>query len=76
MGQQIRDENGRVLGYFLTEAEYTKWEYELAKAEFARQAAEDAAKGIVRKWDGTNGMTTAEAISYLERLGREGQARQ
>jgi hypothetical protein len=43
----------------------------MAAAEFARRAAEAAAKGEVRKWDGTNGRTTAEAIAHLERLGRE-----
>ena len=72
MGQEIRDEKGQLLGYFLTEAEYNRLLYDLAKAEFDRRAAEDAAKGTVRAWDGTNGMTTADAIAHLERLGREG----
>jgi hypothetical protein len=74
MGQQILDEKGQVLGYFLTEAEYARMLSDLAAAEFARRAAEDAAQGIVRRWDGTNGKTTAEAIAHLERLGREGGA--
>ena len=41
---------------------------EEAKAFFAAQAAEDAAKGIVRKWDGTNGMTTAEVLAMFREM--------
>ena len=41
MGQQLRDAEGKVLGYFLTDAEYTRMMYDVAKAESARQEAED-----------------------------------
>ena len=71
MGQPIHDEKGQVLGYFLTEAEYTRLMYDWAKAEFAREEAEEAAKGIVRKWDGTSGKTTAEVLETLRKLAEQ-----
>lgn len=70
MGQELRDSDGRVVGHFLTPEEYRRLMYDLAEAEFARRDAEDRANGIVRKWDGTNGMTTVEAIRHLEEQGR------
>ena len=66
MGQPIYDDKGQLLGYFVTEAERLKQEYELAFAEFERQAAVDRANGIVRRWDGANGKTTADAIAWLK----------
>jgi hypothetical protein len=74
MGQQIRDENGRVLGYFLTEAEYTKAEQEIASAWHARQAAIDKLNGAVQKWDEATGMPAPDAIVDAKRMGCEGQA--
>ncbi len=68
MGQELRGPDGKVLGYFVPTAEFEKWQYELALAESARQAAEDRANGVVRRWDGTNGRTTAEVLDLLRRV--------
>lgn len=65
---EIRDEAGKLVGRFLPEEQYMRMLYDWAKAEFAREEAEEAAKGIVRKWDGTNGKTTAEVLASLRGL--------
>jgi hypothetical protein len=71
MGQRINNEKGEVLGYFLSEEEYTKAMYALAHREFDRQEAEDRANGIVReKWDGKGGLTTEEIMALaIEKAG-------
>jgi hypothetical protein len=71
---EVRTPDGTLVGHFLPDEVYRRLQYEWAKAEFARQDLEDAARGVVRKWDGTNGRTTAEAIAYLEELGAKGAA--
>ncbi len=68
---EVCEADGRVVGRYLPEELYTRWMYDWAKAEFAREEAEEAAQGIVRKWDGTNGKTTAEAIAYLQSMWRQ-----
>ena len=68
MGQAIRDEKGNLLGYFLTEGEYRKWQYEMAKLEFDRQEAADKANGVAREYDGSNGMTTAQVLDLYRKL--------
>lgn len=71
---EFRDESGKLLGRFLPESEYAgqvRVLYDWAKAEFTREEAEEAARGIVRKRDRTNGKPTAEAIADLEELGRK-----
>jgi len=68
---EIRTPDGKLVGHFLTDEAYRRMEAELAKAEFGRQDAEDAARGIIRQWDGTNGRTTADAIAFLEEQGRK-----
>lgn len=68
MIQTIRDEKGNVLGYFLPAAEYQKLQYELARQEFDKQDALDAAAGVTRKYDGTNGMTTAQVLEMFRKL--------
>lgn len=40
MGQAIRDESGKVLGYFLTEVEYDRVIYDAAKVESATREAD------------------------------------
>jgi hypothetical protein len=74
---EVRDADGKLVGRFLPESVYA-WQmqmlYDWAKGEFAREEAEEAARGIVRKWDGTNGKTTAEVMAGLRRL--EEQLRQ
>ncbi|WP_439622979.1 hypothetical protein [Gemmata sp.] len=65
---EVRDPAGKLVGHFLPDALYMRMLYDWAKAEFAREEAEEAAKGIVRKWDGTNGRTTAEALAGLAAL--------
>jgi hypothetical protein len=71
MGQELRDTSGKVIGYFFTTEDYKKMEYDAAWREFELQRQLDEARGVKRTYDGTNGMTTTEAIEYLERLGRE-----
>ncbi|HYH63692.1 MAG TPA: hypothetical protein VD866_03245 [Urbifossiella sp.] len=71
---EIRTPDGKLVGHYLPDEAYRRLQSELVKAEFDRQDAEDAARGVVRKWDGTNGRTTAEAIAYLEQLGEKGAA--
>ena len=71
---EIRTPDGKLVGHFLPDEAYRRMQIECAKAEFARQDAEDAARGVVRKWNGTNGRTTAQAIAYLEELGAKGAA--
>ncbi|MBA4189921.1 MAG: hypothetical protein C0467_18205 [Planctomycetaceae bacterium] len=68
---EIRDTAGKLVGHFLPDAVYMRFLYDLAKAEFAREESEKAAKGIVRKWDGTNGKTTAEAIAYVKKMAEQ-----
>ena len=68
MGQAIRDEKGNVVGYFLSEAEYRKWQYEVAKLEFDRQESLDKEAGVSREYDGTNGMTTAQVLDLFRKL--------
>jgi hypothetical protein len=68
MSQAIRDEKGNVVGYFLSEGEYRKWQYELAKAEFDRQEAIDKEAGVSRVYDGSNGMTTAQVLDLFRKL--------
>lgn len=76
--QELRSPDGGLVGYVLPTEAYRRMVYEWAKAEFARQDAEDAARGVVRKWDGTNGKTTAEVLASLrsleEKLRREESA--
>lgn len=76
MGQPIRDENGKILGYFITEAEHQRYMYDLSKADSYRQEAENAAKGIIRKWDGTNGMTTAQVLALFKKLDKQAEGGQ
>lgn len=68
---EIRAPDGTFVGHYLPAEAFRRMQYEWAKAEFARQDAEDAARGVARTWDGTNGRSTAEAIARLEQLGRE-----
>ncbi|MBA4068198.1 MAG: hypothetical protein C0501_31755 [Isosphaera sp.] len=71
---EVRDAAGKLVGHFLPDTEfetYKRLAYDWARAEFAREEAEEAAKGIVRKWDGTNGKTTAEAIAYVKRMAEQ-----
>jgi hypothetical protein len=68
---EVCDANGNRLGWFIPDAEYMRFVYDWAKAEFAREEAEEAAQGIVRKWDGTNGRTTAEAIAYVKKMAEQ-----
>ncbi len=65
---EIRDASGNNVGRCIPEDEYMRMLYNEAKLTFALEEAEEAARGIVRKWDGTNGKTTAEAIASLKRL--------
>lgn len=68
---EIRDKAGKLIGHFLPDAVYMRLMYDQAKAEFAREETEEAANGIVRKWDGTNGKTTPEAIEYVKRMAQQ-----
>jgi hypothetical protein len=65
---EVRTPDGKLVGHFLPDEAYRRWQYELAKSEFAREEAEEAARGIVRKWDGTNGRTTAQVVASLRAL--------
>lgn len=65
---EICDATGKRVAHVLPEALYLRMLYDWAKAEFAREEAEETAKGIVRKWDGTNGKTTAEVLAGLAEL--------
>ena len=68
---EVRDPAGKLVGHFLPDDLYMRMLYDWAKAEFAREEAEEAVKGVVRKWDGTNGKTTAEAIAYVKRMAEQ-----
>jgi len=70
--QEVRDAAGNVVGHFLPDESYRRLIYDRAKAEFALEEAEEAAKGIVRDWSGANGKTTAEAVAHLKSLGEKG----
>jgi hypothetical protein len=65
---EIRDTSGKLVGRFIPEDEYLRMIYNEAKLAFAAEESEEAAKGIVRKWDGTNGKTTAEVLANLKQL--------
>jgi hypothetical protein len=71
---EIQDSTGKVVGHYLPDEEYGVYRramYDMIKAESLRQEAEDKANGFVRKWDGTNGMTTAQVLELFRRLDRE-----
>jgi hypothetical protein len=71
---EIQDATGKVVGHFLPDKEYSVYRramYDMVKADFAKQEAEDRANGVVRQWDGTNGMTTAQVLALFQRLDRE-----
>ncbi len=68
---EVRDASGKLVGHFLPDELYMRMLYDQAKAEFARQEAEEAAKGIAPKWDGTNGKTTSEAIAYVKKMAEQ-----
>lgn len=75
---EVRDETGKTVGWFVPEEEERlRRQYAEAKEAFAREEAEEAARGIVRQWDGTNGKTTAEAIAEVlkraEQLAKSGK---
>lgn len=65
----LRDPDGTLVGQFVPGDSYTHLLYEWAKLDFARQEAEEAAAGVVRRWDGKSGRTTAEMIARLRELG-------
>ena len=66
MGQVLHNDGGRVVGHYLTNAEFKQLVLAAAEAEFSRQEATDRANGVGRVWDGSNGKSTAEAIAHLE----------
>lgn len=71
---ELREPDGKLVGHFLPVGDdeaYKHWAIEKAKVEFDRQEAEEAAQGIVRKWDGKSGKTTAEAIAYVKQLAEQ-----
>jgi hypothetical protein len=68
---EVRDASGKLVGHFLPDELYMGMLFDWAKAEFAREEAEEAAQGIVRKWDGTSGRTTPEAIAYVKELAEQ-----
>lgn len=69
---EVRDATGRTVGWFVPEEEERlRQQYAEAKEAFAREEAEEAARGIVRRWDGTNGKTTAEAIAQVLKLAEQ-----
>jgi hypothetical protein len=71
---EFRDTDGKLLGHFLTVSDYEAYKrlaIAEAKMEFDRQEAEEAANGIIRKWDGKSGKTTAEAIAHVKRLAEQ-----
>jgi hypothetical protein len=66
---EVRDETGKTVGWFVPEEEERlRRQYAEAKEAFAREEAEEAARGIVRKWDGTNGKSTAEVLAAIKAL--------
>lgn len=71
---ELRDASGKTVGRCIPEDEYLRMLYNEAKLAFALQEAEEAAKGIVRKWDGTNGKTTAEVLANLKKLADDTEA--
>ena len=68
---ELRDASGKTVGRCIPEDEYMRMLYNEAKLTFALEEAEEAARGIVRKWDGTNGKTTAEAIAYVKKMAEQ-----
>ena len=65
MTQAIRNKQGQVLGYFVSEAEFMKMQYALAKTEFPAPSSQSFDPAEVAK-----AMTTKEAIAKLEQLAR------
>ena len=68
---ELRDASGKTVARCIPEDEYMRMLYNEAKLAFALEEAEEAARGIVRKWDGTNGKTTAEAIAYVKKMAEQ-----
>ena len=66
---EVHDQSGKVVGYFLTQEEYTNLVYAWAKEEFAKEDREDPFDD-----DEEGSMTTAEVLAYLESLDRESGA--
>ncbi len=59
---EVCDEKGATVGYFLTPKEYLAWMYEWARNQIDDEEIEQA-----RHEPG--GMSTAEAIAYVETIG-------
>ncbi|MGH7127175.1 MAG: hypothetical protein ACREJB_07495 [Planctomycetaceae bacterium] len=59
---EICDKTGRTLGYFLPPSLYREWLYAWAKTQFS----DDEELERVRREPG--GLTTREAVDYLEQL--------
>lgn len=70
-GLKLMKPNGEAAGVLVSPGTY-QFLYDWAFAEFDRMDDDDRKNGVVRKWDGTNGKTTAEAIAWLENLRRSG----
>ena len=68
MGQPIYDKNGKVVFRVLSEDEFGKLTQEVVAGELAQQRLDDLAKGNEWKWNGTNGMSTAEVLAIFDRI--------
>ena len=75
MGHEIRSEDGKVLGHFFTDEEYRELMRDFIRMDFDRKEAIDRANGVVRKWDGTNGKTTAQVLELFRKLDEQGGGR-
>jgi hypothetical protein len=64
---EIRDESGRTLGHYLPEDIYREMLRAWAKSQFADGPERNAALQEVRS---SGGLTTAEAVAYLEGVAR------
>lgn len=71
MGQEIRDESGKLVGVFYTADEYRKIETERALLESFREEAKEQEKGVAPSYDLSKAMTTTQVLALMERLGRE-----
>lgn len=69
---ELCDETGQAMGYFLPPGLFRKLLSAWVNAEFAAEGSRDAALQEFRR---AGGVSTAEVISHLEQLDRNGTSR-
>ncbi|MGK2910717.1 MAG: hypothetical protein ACSLE1_13100 [Sphingobium sp.] len=68
MARSLHDESGKRLGWYLSEEEYMKLMYAYAKAEFARQEAEEKPRAATLVWKGNPCTSIDQILAMFHQL--------